>query len=416
MGKLTVRQVQTLGTGFHSDGDGLYLCVKASGRRSWIFRYSFDGKRREMGLGSVEVTGLADARKRAVEQRRLLTEGIDPIAARTARTAQLVQEKAPLRLWGEAVQDFIASRRTEWRSSRAGKGKKHRRPDGTEEGAQEHQWRQSLEDHGPDLTLPVTAITTSVVLDCLRPLWKPRDQGGRTETATRLRGRIERIWDAEKIAGHVAGDNPARWKGHLEAVLPKAERLKQTRPHPALPYSEAPALYQALRERTSKTARATLFTLLTAARTNEVVGLRNLSEIDFNTGIWLIPGDRMKADVDHEIPLVQEALDLLAELPADQPPFDLSENTMLFFLQRAGPKGLGLPYTIHGLRSTFRDWVAEETLYSNEVAEMAIAHQIKDKSEAAYRRGKLRKKRILLMRDWLAYLRGEWVSPLEDIK
>lgn len=416
MGKLTVRQVQTLSTGprLHSDGNGLYLCVKASGRKSWIFRYKFGKNRREMGLGSVEVTGLAEARELTHAQRRLLAQGIDPIDARNARIAAAAAEATP-RLWGEAIKDFIASRRTEWRSNKPDKGKKYKRPDGTEEGAQEHQWRQSLEDHGPDLTLPVTAITTSVVLDCLRPLWKPRNQGGRTETATRVRGRIERIWDAEKIAGHVTGDNPARWKGHLEAVLPRTARLKQKRSHLALPYSEAPALYHALCERTSKTARATLFTLLTVARTNEVVGLRDLSEIDFNTGLWLIPGDRMKANVDHEIPLVQEALDLLADLPADQPPFDLSENAMLFFLQRDRPKGLGLPYTIHGLRSTFRDWVAEETLYSNEVAEMAIAHQIKNKAEAAYRRGKLRRKRILLMRDWLAYLRGEWVSPLEDI-
>lgn len=409
LNRLSARQVATLGAGLHADGGGLYLQVSKTGSRSWIFRYRLNGRLRDMGLGSARDISLQEARQEAAAARGKRALGIDPLTARSEQRAQ------GQRLWGEAVADFIAARRTEWRTNAPGKGKKHTRPDGTEEGAQEHQWRQSLEDHGPDFQMPVAAITTQVVLQCLRPLWKPRSQGGKPETATRLRGRIARIWDAEKLAGNVSGDNPARWEGHLEAVLPKAEKLKEVRPHPALPYKDAPALYQALRPRTSKTAKAMLFTLLTAARTGEVTGMPNLREINFEAKVWLIPGERMKAAVDHEIPLVQEAIDLLAGLPPDQPPFDLSENAMLYMLQRDPPKGLGLPYTIHGLRSTFRDWVAEETLYSNEVAEMAIAHQIRDKAEAAYRRGKLRKKRVLLMQDWLAYLRGEWKSPLDTV-
>lgn len=398
LNRLTARQVASLGRGYHADGGGLYLQVTQSGARTWIFRYRdlLTGKPRDMGLGPVRDVPLQQARARAAEARQQRQAGQDPIAARVAA------REARQRLWGEAVDDLIEAIKLEWKS--VARGKRVRGPGGEAIGVQENQWRQSLREYGPDRALPLVAVTTQVVLDCLRPLWKPRDQGGKVETATRVRGRIERVWDAERVAGNVAGENPARWKGHLEHLLPAPAKLKQRRHHPALPYEQAPALYAALRFRKSRTARALRFLLLTAARTSEVTGMPDLGEIDFAAALWRIPAARMKADVDHEVPLVPEALELLRGLPPDQPPFALSENSMLFFLQRPPPRGLAFPYTVHGMRSTFRDWVSEETPYSREVAEMAIAHQVRDKTEAAYRRRNLREKRRALMADWARYL------------
>lgn len=393
--RLTAKQVATLPAGLHADGDGLYMQVTAAGARSWIYRYRalVTGRLRDMGLGPVRDIPLARARELAEEARRQRRDGIDPIDTRRETRAAANTD----RTWGDAVDDYITARRAEWRSSGRGKRVKGM-------GAQENQWRQSLADHGPPAELAVNRITTEVVLAALRPIWQARDDGGKPETATRVRGRIERIWEAERVAGNVAGENPARWNGLLEHLLPSAEKLKRERHHAALPYAHAPALYSALRFRTSKSARALRFLLLTASRTQEVVGMPDLSEIDFEERLWRIPAARMKADVDHEVPLVPEALELLRGLPIDQPPFQLSENAMLMLLQRAPPKGLGLRCTVHGLRSTFRDWVSETTGYPREVAEMALAHQIRDKVEAAYRRGNLRDKRRQLMADWLAYL------------
>lgn len=400
LNRLSARQVATLGPGLHADGGGLYLQVGAGGGRSWIFRYRQAGRLRDMGLGPARDIPLRVARELAAEARVLRAAGADPLSARDER-----RERRE-RLWGEAVDEFIATHRAEWRSNEAGRGRRFTLDDGTEIGAQENQWRQSLADHGPAFDLPVSGITTEVVLSSLRPLWRPRDQGGRVETATRLRGRIERIWYAERQRGNIAGDNPARWRGHLEFLLPSPEKLKQVRHHPALPYEQAPALYAALRGRSSLSARALRFLLLTAARTDEVIGMPNLHEIDRARALWQIPGPRMKAGVDHEVPLVPEALELLDGLDPDAPPFPLSENSMLFFLQRPPPRGLGMPYTVHGLRSTFRDWVSETTSHPREVAEMSLAHQIRDRTEAAYRRRKLLAKRTELMAHWHRYLSG----------
>ena len=400
LNRLSARQVATLGPGLHADGGGLYLQVGAGGARSWIFRYRQDGRLRDMGMGPARDIPLRVARELAAEARTLRAGGVDPLSARAERRGRRE------RLWGDAVDEFITTHRAEWRSSEMGRGKRFALDDGTEIGAQENQWRQSLRDHGPAGELPVTAITTEVVLSCLRPLWLPRDQGGRVETGTRLRGRIERIWYAERQRGNLSGDNPARWRGHLEFLLPSPEKLKQVRHHPALPYEQAPALYAALRGRASLSARALRFLLLTAARTDEVIGMPDLREIDRGRALWQIPGHRMKAGIDHEVPLVPEALALLAGLDPDAPPFPLSENAMLFFLQRPPPRGLGMPYTVHGLRSTFRDWVSETTAHPREVAEMSLAHQIRDRTEAAYRRRNLLEKRAALMAHWHRYLSG----------
>lgn len=372
MGKLTARQVQTLGAGYHSDGDGLYLQVTPSGSRSWILRYQLAGKRREMGLGPVSLYGLADARQRALQQRRLLADGIDPIGAR--RAARAVSG----RTWGEAVEAFIESHRHGWKTD-----------------AQAEQWRQSMRDHGPDYGLPVAAIDTALVVETLRRIWTTK-----TETATRVRGRIERVWDAERVAGSVTGDNPARWRGHLDKLLPRPAKVAKVQHFRAMPYADVPAFWRSLGERKGLARAALRFAILTAARTSEVTGA---VASEFSGDLWTIPAERMKAGREHIVPLVPAALELLAENPRL---FPLSENGMLALLQKAPPKGYGLPYTVHGFRSSFRDWAAETTTFPREVAEMALAHTIADKTEAAYRRGHLLAKRRELMQAWADYLVG----------
>lgn len=381
MGKLTARQVQTLGPGYHADGDGLYLQVTASGARSWILRYQIAGRRREMGLGPVALFGLADARQRAAQQRRLLADGIDPIAAR--RAARAVSG----RTWGQAVEDFIAAHEAGWKGP-----------------AQAAQWRQALKDHGPSADLPVTAIDTALVADLLRKLWTTK-----TETATRLRGRIERVWDAERVAGTVAGENPARWRGHLDKLLPRPSKVSKPQHFRAMPYLDVPAFMSRLAEREGAARRALRFTILTAARTGEVTGAE-WAEFDLEAALWTIPAARMKAGRDHVVPLPAAAVAILEPLPRDKPPFRLSENAMLYLVQKPPPKGYGLPFTVHGFRSSFRDWAAETTAHPAEVVEMALAHTIPNKVEAAYRRGNLLAKRRELMEDWAAYSGG---SPPE---
>jgi integrase len=371
--KLSARAVQTLGPGMHSDGGGLYLRADES-RRTWVFRFKFNGRARDMGLGRVADVSLADARRRAAEARALLAQGIDPIEAREAHTAP--------RTWGEACADYIASQQGAWRTD-----------------AQAQQWRQSLADHGPGAALPLAAITTDVVARCLSALWQDR-----TETATRLRGRIERIWDAERVRGNVAGENPARWRGHLSALLPKPAQVRRVQHFRAMPYSELPEFMRVLLAGESVGRLALAWTILTAARTGETTGMQ-WGELAGD--LWTIPADRMKAGRAHRVPLTPQALALIERRPRKAPPWALSENAMLYLLQREPPRGLGRPYTVHGFRSAFRDWAAEKTDHPGEVIEMALAHSIRDKTEAAYRRGDLLDKRRTLMRDWAHYLLPE---------
>lgn len=371
--RLSARAAQTLGPGMHADGGGLYLRVDAA-RRTWIFRYRRAGRLRDMGLGRAADVSLADARRRAAEARALLAQGVDPIEARDS------QPQA--RTWGEACADYIESQAGAWRNAE-----------------QAHQWRQSLADYGPPAELPVADVTTDLVLRCLQPLWAER-----TETATRLRGRIERIWDAERVRGNVAGENPARWRGHLSALLPKPAQVRKVRHFAAMPYAELPAFMRGLLAGEGVGRLALAWTILTAARTGEVTGM-DWSEVAGD--LWTIPAERMKAGRAHRVPLVPQALALLERRPRTEPPWALSENTMLFLLQREPPRGLGRPFTVHGFRSAFRDWAAEQTSHPSEVIEMALAHSIRDKTEAAYRRGDLLDKRRALMRDWADYLLPE---------
>lgn len=379
--RLSARQVAVAKEGYHADGGGLYLQVSPALTRSWVFRYQVKGKRREMGLGAASVVTLLEARQLALQQRRLLVQGIDPLDARKAAGAATAG-----RLWGSAKEDYIEAQAVAWRNEE-----------------QAGQWRQSLADYGPKDTLPMRSVTTETVLECLRPLWKMRDKGGKPETAGRLRGRIERIWDAERVAGNVSGENPARWKGHLEALLPPVAKLKQVKHHDAMPFMDVPAFMVELTKRKGLSRAALRFTILTAARTDEVVGM-DWPELDLGAKLWTVPGHRMKAGREHVVPLTEAAIACLAGLPRKAPPFPLSEAAMLVLLQRPVPKGLGRPYTVHGFRSSFRDWAGETTPFPKDVVEMALAHTIKDKTEAAYRRGKLLAKRRELMDAWAEYL------------
>lgn len=369
--KLTAKAVANLGPGMHSDGGGLYLLVRATGARSWIFRFRHLGRLRDMGLGSVQDFTLAEARARAAAQRKLRADGIDPIDARDAARAR------PERTWGDAVNDFLSAQAVGWKNN-----------------AQEAQWRQSLDAYGPPMGCTVAAVDTAMVLRCLRPIWTEK-----TETATRVRGRIERIWDAERVAGTVEGENPARWKGHLKHLLPPPEKVRKVENHAAMPYVDLPGFMARLVEGQSLSRKAMAWTVLTAARTGEVTGAK-WAEFDLQARTWTIPAARMKAGREHVVPLSRQALAVLESMPRDKPPFGLSENAMLYLLQRPAPKGFGLPYTVHGFRSTFRDWTAEQTDTPHEVAEMALAHAIRDKVEAAYRRGALLDKRRVLMQAW----------------
>lgn len=373
--RLTARQVATLGPGLHADGGGLYLQVSATGARSWVYRFQMRARRRDMGLGAVAVIGLADARTKAAAARRLVSEGIDPIARRERARA------ATGATWGDARVGLIDSLRPSWKNA-----------------AQAEQWEQSLADYGPKADALLASLTTDDALAMLRPLWATK-----TETATRLRARMERVWDYARVSGHVSGDNPFRWKGHLDKLLPKPSKVRKPRHFAAMPYADLPGFMPRLRERESLGRLALEFDILTVARTAEVTE-SDWPEFDLGGATWTIPAHRMKAGKVHTVPLVPRAVAILASLPRDRPPFALSENAMLFLLQRTPPRGLGQPFTVHGFRSSFSDWAHETTAFPNHVIEMALAHTIRNKAEAAYRRGALMDKRRELMQAWADFI------------
>jgi len=246
--------------------------------------------------------------------------------------------------------------------------------------------------------MPVEEVDTAAVMACLQPIW-----ASKTETANRVRGRIERVLDWARVHGLRAGDNPARWRGHLDKLLPKPSKVGRRRHHEAMPYQDVPAFMSQLAERDGAARRALRFTILTAARTSEVTGA-DWPEFDLAAAVWTIPAGRMKGGREHQVPLSPAAMALLRGLPRDRPPFALSENAMLYLVQKDPPKGFGLPFTVHGFRSSFRDWAAETTDTPNEVVEMALAHAIRNKAEAAYRRGNLLERRRHLMEAWAEFV------------
>lgn len=368
-----------LKVGRHSDGGGLYLNVKSTGSKSWLFMWVVEGKRREMGLGPYPAIGLSAARDLAKTARTSVAAGGDPIEERRA-------QPAPLHTFGESVTEFLASKEKEWSNP------KHRA-----------QWKMTLEVYGEALlTKPVASIDTADVLDVLNPIWSEKP-----ETASRLQGRIERVLDAAKAKGHRTGENPARWRGHLQNLLASKKKLTRGH-HAALPYDQVRAFMQALRKSEAMAARCLEFTILTAARSQESLGAR-WSEFDLVNGLWTIPGVRMKARRSHVVPLTPQVLTLLADLgkvrvgeyvfPGQKFERPLSSHAMEMLLRR-----LKSEITIHGFRSSFKDWASEETSFARELSEMALAHLVGDATEQAYRRGKLLRKRRKLMNAWANYI------------
>ncbi len=377
--------------GRYGDGRGLWLQVTAEGTKSWLLRYMLHGRARQMGLGPVHTVSLAEARQKAAGYRALLVDGLDPIEARRDRQREARREAARAVSFRACAERYIEAHRPGWRNAKHG-----------------DQWTATLTAYAYPVfgELAVADIDTGLVLKAIEPIWTEKP-----ETAKRVRGRIEAILDWAAAREYRAGDNPARWRGHLDKLLPARARVAPVRHHPALPYVEAPDFMAALRAREGVSARALEFTILTAARTGEVIAAR-WPEIDLGAKVWTVPAERTKARREHRVPLSDRALEILAALPREDGSEyvfigsgtgrALSNMALLKTLERMGRKDL----TVHGFRSTFRDWSAERTNYPREVCEMALAHAISDQVEAAYRRGELYAKRARLMRDWSRYCGG----------
>ena len=381
-GKLTARRVATIkAPGKYGDGHGLWLRVIPVGRRWWFLRYRFRGRDRELGLGSADEVGLKEARQSAARARRQIREGLDPIERRRKERAK---SSAPT--FAECAERFISANQATWRNA------KHCA-----------QWRSTLETYAYPVLgeKPVDAVDDADVQAVLTPLWTLKPQ-----TASRLRGRIERVLDSARVRGDRQGENPARWRGHLAELLPKPSEVRAVRHFAALPWREVPAFMNALRAREGITARTLEFAVLTTARPGEVRWMR-WNEVDGD--VWTVPAEKMKAQREHRVPLSPRALAILNELPrldggefvfpgmrAGRP---LSDMSLTAVLRRMGREVL----TAHGFRSTFRDWCAETTNFPREVCEQALAHTLASKVEAAYRRGDLFEKRRQLMTAWARY-------------
>lgn len=380
--------------GVYADGGGLYLQVGKGGAKSWLFRYRFGktangkGRIREMGLGSCNTFTLAEARQKSLECRKMLYDGIDPIEHRKSeRFASRVNE-AKLITFQEAADKYISAHSASWRSF------KHTQ-----------QWTNTLVTYAHPIvgTLPVQSIDVGLVMEILEPIWKAKP-----ETAGRVRGRVESIIDWAKARGQFEGENPARWRGHLDKLLPARAKVQKVKHHTALPYPEMGQFMNNLSEQNGVATRGLAFMILTAARTGEVIGA-TWNEVDFSSRVWIIPAERMKADKEHRVPLSDMAMAILEEMksivhsdyifPGGKAKRPLSNMAFLQLLKRMERRDL----TGHGFRSTFRDWAAERTQFPSEVAEMALAHTVSNKVEAAYRRGDMFDKRRRLMDDWATY-------------
>jgi integrase len=377
--------------GMHCDGGGLYLQVTTGAdravHRSWLYRFALNGRERHMGLGSLNNVSLAEARAKAADARKLTADAIDPIERRGSLRAAAALAVAKAMTFDECAAAYIASHRARWRAIKSYR-----------------QWRSTLSTYaGPVLgKLPVQAIDTALIMRVIEPLWTRVP-----ETAGRVRGRIEAVLDWATACGYRQGENPARWRGHLDKLLPAQSSIRKVKHHPALPYSEINAFMTLLRGRDAVSARALEFAILTAARTGEVLGAK-WDEIDLTGKMWTVPAERMKMQLPHRVPLSKPAVAVLEGMakrregahvfPGDRRAV-LSDMALLMLLRRMERDDI----TAHGFRSTFRDWAAERTNFPNEVCEAALAHVIENKSEAAYRRGDLFEKRRLLMEQWGAF-------------
>jgi len=388
---LTALEIKNAKPGLHSDGAGLYLHVGPTGGASWIFRYQLNRRRREMGIGSLAALTAPEARAKAASLKAMVAGGHDPLDARRAAqatereaVAAAVTQKAP-RTFRDAAERHIAMKETGWSNP------KHRQ-----------QWANTLETYAYPFIgdMPVGDITSAHVLDVLLPIWPVKP-----ETASRVRMRVEAVLNSAKLLGWRSGENPAVWRGGLEAALPPKSRVKAVRHHASLPWQQVAAFMADLRARSGIGARALEFTVLTAARSGEV---RHAQWAEIKEDLWIVPAVRMKARREHRVPLSLAALNLLKQMPRIQGcPLvfpgtrlsPLSDMSLSAVLKRMD---LGA-FTVHGFRSTFRDWAAENTDHDRDAVEMALAHTIGSKTEAAYRRGDMLPKRVKLMAEW-----AEW--------
>jgi integrase len=391
MGKLNAAKMRTLTKpGAYGDGAGLYLQVRGLQNRSWLYRFKLYGKGHMMGLGTIHDVSLAEARDVAAAARKMVRQGINPIDQRRAARGENAAQAGLT--FNQVAETYIAAHEPSWRNA------KHRQ-----------QWRNTLDTYTAPILgkLPVAQIDVGAVMRVLEPLWRAK-----TETASRLRGRIESVLDYATARGWRSGENPARWRGHLDNLLPARSKVAKVEHHSALPWREVGAFMVALAKEEGVSALALRFAILTAARTGEVIGAR-WSEIDMQAAVWTIPASRMKASREHRVPLSDGAMEMLREVselradpkadgfvfPGGRAGKPLSSMALLMLLRRMERGDL----TAHGFRSTFRDWCAEATDYPREVAEAALAHILRHKTEAAYQRGDLMEKRRRVMAEWAAF-------------
>jgi integrase len=395
LGRLKAAEINKLGPGRHHDGGGLYLVVGKGEARSWIFRFRRDGKLHDYGLGPVHSVSLSAARQRAFECRAALYAGNNPVEIRQTKRLERVLAAAKAVSFENAAEQYIAAQAAGWHGGR-----------------QEAQWRQSLTDFvfpvlGP---IPVMAIDTALVLRVLEPIWLTK-----TETASRVRGRIEAILDWAEARGYRTGKNPALWRGHLATMLPQRSKVRRVEHHAALPFSEIAPFMAELRQQEGVSPKALEFAVLTAARTEEVLGAQ-WNEINLSERMWVVPPPRTKTGKttgkEHRVPLSDAAmaiLEAMARLRVDEHVFPGRNGALGHMALLRVLAALRSGLKVHGFRSTFRDWAAETTAYPRELAEMALGHTIGNQAEAAYRRGDMLEKRRTMMRDWAQHCarRGE---------
>jgi integrase len=425
---LTKHQVATIkDRGRYGDGKGLYLQIMPTGARSWILRYERGGRERWMGLGPVDDFPLDEARERASKARRLLKDGFDPIDARRAELAKQATEEAQAAAknitFKAAAEQCFKFHSPKWKNA------KHRA-----------QFLSTLKQYAyPALgRLPVVAIDKTLVLRAVQPIWE-----GKNETASRVRGRIEAVLDFARVNGWRDGDNPAAWDGNLVHVLPAPGTFTQVKHHAALPFVQIHDFMTQLATRDGIAAKALQFTILTAARTGDIIGNdrddkppMRWPHVDFKTRVWTVPST--KTETEHRVPLSDSAIKLLNEMKElglsgdvvfgtdiGEPLSNMAMSTVIRRIN-ADRTARGLPRyvdpkqhdrdaTVHGFRSTFRDWAGEATSYPNHVVEKALAHAISNKVEAAYRRGDLLPKRVPLMNDWAKYCATQPVETTDNV-
>lgn len=415
LGKLSALQVTKLTKpGLYGDGGGLTLQITQAGVKSWLFRFMREGKAYGMGLGPTHTISLSEARQKALEARKLLLDGVNPLLAKQQGRIAAELEQAKILTFDQCAEAYIAAHKASWKNA------KH-----------QDQWTNTLKAYARPVFghLPVAEVDTALIVKCLSPIWESK-----TETASRVRGRIESVLGWATTSGYRTGDNPARWRGHLENLLANIGKASRTKHHPSLSWQRIGAFMHALRSREGMAVRALEFTILTASRSGEVRGAR-WSEIDLDAKVWTVPAERMKAKREHQVPLSAPAIKLLEGMTqSDGLVFGrtkddmLSDMTLTAVIRRmnenaksthedaksddaksgeeikplwSDPQGNAI--TAHGFRSTFRMWAAETTNYPREVAEHALAHQLPDAVERAYQRGSQFVKRTALMEQWGAY-------------